>query len=57
MAKPTKDEKIEMLLTALELHAAYEELPADRGGKNGTKGRAWTAFIKARDAALQEAGR
>ena len=37
---------------ALELHVAYEALPADRGGKNGPKGRAWSAFIEARDAAL-----
>jgi hypothetical protein len=36
----------------LRLHVAYEAIPADRGGKNGPKGRAWAAFIAARDAAL-----
>lgn len=40
------------LVEALRLHAAYEAMPADRGGKNGPKGRAWTAFITARDTLL-----
>jgi hypothetical protein len=43
------------LREALELHKAWEALPTDRGGKNGTKGRAHTAFITARDAALASA--
>lgn len=37
---------------ALKLHVEYESIPPDRGGKNGPKGRAWAAFISARDAAL-----
>lgn len=40
------------LRKALELHVAYESLPRDRGGENGSKGKAWNAFIVARDAAL-----
>ncbi len=40
-------------LEALRLHVAYEALPRDRGGKTGPKGRAWTAFINSRDAALK----
>ena len=43
------------MIEALELHVAYEKIPADRGGTNGTKGRAWAAFIAARDAAIAKA--
>lgn len=39
-------------IEALRLHVAFEAVPADRGGPNGPKGRAWAAFIKARDEAL-----
>lgn len=39
-------------MEALKLHAAYEAMPTDRGGKKGPKGIAWTSFIEARDAAL-----
>lgn len=38
---------------ALKLHVAYEAVPTDRGGKHGPKGKAWKAFIEARDAALR----
>lgn len=41
-------------LDALKLHVEYEALPADRGGKDEPKGKAWAAFIKARDAALSQ---
>ena len=37
---------------ALALHVAYEAVPSDRGGHDGPKGKAWTSFITARDAAL-----
>ena len=40
------------MLEAIKLHVAYEALPQDRGGKNGPKGKAWAAFIAARDAVL-----
>lgn len=43
------------MLEALKLHLAYEATPSDRGGPTGPKGRAWTAFIAARDAAIQKA--
>jgi hypothetical protein len=46
---------IEELYEALKLHVAYEALPADRGGKLGPKGRAWAAFVNARDDALLKA--
>lgn len=42
-------------LQALTLHVAYEKLPTDRGGAGGPKGKAWQAFIDARDAALAQA--
>ena len=42
----------EAAIEALKLHVEYESIPADRGGKNGPKGRAWAAFISARNAAL-----
>ena len=44
-------------LKALRLHVKYEATPTDRGGKSGPKGKAWAAFIKARDAALLTARR
>ncbi|WP_277019023.1 MULTISPECIES: hypothetical protein [Paracoccus] len=44
---------IKYMNEALELHVAYEATPPDRGGKNGPKGKAWAAFIKARDRALR----
>lgn len=43
------------LLAALLLHVAYESTPADRGGNDGPKGKAWTAFIEARDKAIAKA--
>lgn len=43
------------LLQALRLHVEFEAIPQDRGGKNGPKGRAWTAFIAARDTAIAKA--
>jgi len=43
------------LLEALKLHVAYEAVPTDRGGRDGPKGKAWAAFIAARDAALAKA--
>ena len=43
------------LLEAVKLHVAYEALPQDRGGKDGPKGRAWAAFIAARNAAIAAA--
>lgn len=43
------------LLAALQLHIEYESIPADRGGENGRKGRAWKAFIEARDNAVAKA--
>lgn len=43
------------LLNALRLNVAYEAVPADRGGSSGPKGKAWAAFIAARDAAIAKA--
>lgn len=43
------------LLDALRLHVAYEAMPRDRGGKNGPRGKAWAAFVSARDAAIARA--
>lgn len=43
------------LLAALKLQIAHEAMPADRGGKDGPKGRAWQNFIEARDAAIAKA--
>lgn len=43
------------LLEALELHVAYEAVPTDRGGSQGPKGKAWAAFVEARDAAIKKA--
>jgi len=40
---------------ALELYDIYEAMPADRGGKNGPKGKAYAAFIKAKDEATAKA--
>lgn len=44
------------LCAALLLHRTYEAMPTDRGGPNGPKGKAYTAFVAARDAALAKAG-
>ncbi|MBO6901412.1 MAG: hypothetical protein JJ864_08700 [Rhizobiaceae bacterium] len=54
LGKPMYDAASEML-DALRLHVEFEAIPQDRGGKNGPKGRAWTAFIAARDAAIAKA--
>jgi hypothetical protein len=43
------------LLEALKLYDAWLALPQDRGGKDGPKGRALDAFIKAKDAAIAKA--
>jgi len=43
------------LLEALQLHVAYEAIPTDRGGSQGPKGKAWTAYVEARDAAIKKA--
>jgi hypothetical protein len=43
------------MLETVKLHVAYEALPQDRGGRNGPKGKAWAAFIAARDAVLATA--
>ncbi|MBX3580832.1 MAG: hypothetical protein KF810_02910 [Rhizobiaceae bacterium] len=37
---------------ALLLFEAWEAMPADRGGKNGPRGRAWQAFVGAKNVAL-----
>jgi hypothetical protein len=42
-------------LRALRLHLAYEQVPADRGGANGPKGKAWAAYVAARDHAVAKA--
>lgn len=54
LGKPIYDAS-PLMLEALKLHVAYEAVPADRGGKSGPKGRAWQAFVEARDAALASA--
>lgn len=41
-------------LEALKLFETYEAMSADRGGKDGPKGRAYSAFVVAKDAALKE---
>jgi hypothetical protein len=43
------------LIEALRLHLAYEQVPADRGGANGPKGKAWAAYVAARDHAVAKA--
>lgn len=43
------------LLEALRLYDVWQATPTDRGGKDGTKGRAFAAFIAAKDAALAKA--
>lgn len=43
------------LLEALMLHDAYLALPQDRGGPNGTKGRAHQAWLNAKAAAIAKA--
>jgi hypothetical protein len=47
-----QSDEVRRLREALELHRTWEALPTDRGGKYGPKGRAYAAFIAARDAAL-----
>lgn len=37
---------------ALRLYEAFKAMAADRGDKNGPKGRAYAAFVAAKDAAL-----
>lgn len=49
-------EVLERALKALRLFDTYERMPADRGGKNGPRGRAWQAFVEAKDAVLRAAG-
>jgi hypothetical protein len=41
-------------LEALKLFQAYEAMSVDRGGKDGPKGRAYSAFVAAKDVALKE---
>lgn len=43
------------LYEAARLHMAYEELPPDRGGKNGRKGKALAAWLAAEATALAKA--
>lgn len=45
----------EKMREAFLLHVAYEATPTDRGGSQGPKGRAYAAWIAARDAALKDA--
>ena len=40
---------------ALRMYDVWLALPQDRGGPNGTKGKALDAFIRAKDAALSRA--
>jgi len=40
---------------ALHLFDVWNAMPADRGGNAGRKGRAYAAFIAAKDAALKKA--
>lgn len=42
-------------VNALRLHCVYQELPADRGGNDGPKGKAWAAFESARNTVLEKA--
>lgn len=49
---PGAQTNISTAIEACRLHVAYEAMPADRGGKLGPKGKAWTAFIAARNEAL-----
>lgn len=37
---------------ALRLYDIYDRMPSDRGGKNGPRGRAYQAFVAAKDEAL-----
>lgn len=50
--RPAVDPSDASAIEALKLHVAYEAIRPDRGGHNGPKGKAWAAFIAARDAAL-----
>lgn len=42
-------------IACLKAHVEYEAMPRDRGGKHGPRGRAWTAFVKSRDATIAKA--
>ena len=44
--------KMGVAVEALHLFDAYNALPADRGGKNGHKGKAFQAFIDMKNQAL-----
>lgn len=41
-----------LAIKALHLYNEYERLPTDRGGKDGPKGKAWQAFLDAKERAL-----
>lgn len=43
------------LLAALELYDKWDKMPADRGGKDGPNGKAYAAFVSAKDAAIAKA--
>lgn len=45
----------EKALEALRLYDIYDKMPSDRGGKNGPRGRAYQAFVDAKEAALSPA--
>lgn len=42
-------------MEALRLYDIYDRMPSDRGGKDGPRGRAYQAFVAAKDAALSGA--
>lgn len=43
------------LLEALRLYEVYDAMPSDRGGRNGPRGKAYQAFVDAKNAALAKA--
>ncbi len=45
------------LLEALRLYDVWHNMPVDRGGKSGPKGKAYAAFVAAKDAAMAKAVR
>jgi len=45
----------DIALAALRLYEAWKEMPADRGGPNGPRGKAHKAFDDAKEVALAEA--
>lgn len=51
-APDLRDQMAMAALTALRLHDAYLAVPQDRGGPNGTKGRAHQAWLDAKAEAL-----